>query len=510
MRTAHRSQMLDPVSSVDARTGRPATTLVEHPTFGRAQVVSHGDTKVAIRSTYAHAATTQSGSILAIDIARSWATRAAAPADATGPYTILQRGAFALARVSDGDGATPRAVGRVRVPRLTAALAIDPENPRAGLLALVLRVSAILGGAVYVPSVVFALGQRLYSVVAIATIAIAAVIALWRAPRLPFRTRAVGFCLIVYALAVGLLVTVGSISQIYLFAFSVFAVLLLGRRATARDGRTIRCEWHNTPLFDEHGAFTGILSLAQDVSDRTHLERRSCGRPRRRPTSRSPGGARVKVAGAMGPGQMSGATATFLAEATTDDNGTAVLDVLDMRVELLAETGWRRHDVVADPKLPGDDDRGVHTDVELRMLRDEPQDGGIGGELALGHADHRAALGRGSDPQLHLADLQGFADPGLLDRDVGGCVDHQVRPEPSLVEPCAWELVAQPGERARGEQVHRPRIEVRRAALAREQYLPIEHRGERRMNARIEAAHHAAVGKGDLGSVVPVHGAKPK
>ncbi len=40
-------------------------------------------------------------------------------------------------------------------------------------------------------------------------------------------------------------------------------------------------------------------------------------------------GARVKVEGLLAPVQMGGATATFLAEATTDDTGIAKLDVLD-------------------------------------------------------------------------------------------------------------------------------------------------------------------------------------
>ncbi|MBP3956743.1 PAS domain S-box protein [Gemmata sp. G18] len=38
------------------------------------------------------------------------------------------------------------------------------------------------------------------------------------------------------------------------------------------DGRTIVCEWHNTPLFAPDGAFQGILSLAQDVTARQRAE----------------------------------------------------------------------------------------------------------------------------------------------------------------------------------------------------------------------------------------------
>jgi PAS domain S-box-containing protein len=40
-----------------------------------------------------------------------------------------------------------------------------------------------------------------------------------------------------------------------------------------RDGRTIVCEWHNTPLRDAAGAVVGIMCMAQDVTERTRAER---------------------------------------------------------------------------------------------------------------------------------------------------------------------------------------------------------------------------------------------
>ncbi len=40
-----------------------------------------------------------------------------------------------------------------------------------------------------------------------------------------------------------------------------------------KDGRTIICEWYNTPLVDDHGEVIGAASLAQDVSERDALER---------------------------------------------------------------------------------------------------------------------------------------------------------------------------------------------------------------------------------------------
>ncbi|MDB5306906.1 MAG: Blue-light-activated protein, partial [Gemmataceae bacterium] len=39
-----------------------------------------------------------------------------------------------------------------------------------------------------------------------------------------------------------------------------------------KDGRTITCEWFNTPLLAEDGTFAGLLCLAQDVSGRKLLE----------------------------------------------------------------------------------------------------------------------------------------------------------------------------------------------------------------------------------------------
>jgi len=41
----------------------------------------------------------------------------------------------------------------------------------------------------------------------------------------------------------------------------------------ARNGRTIHCEWYNTPLADASGAVTGFASLVQDITERLNTER---------------------------------------------------------------------------------------------------------------------------------------------------------------------------------------------------------------------------------------------
>jgi two-component system, cell cycle sensor histidine kinase and response regulator CckA len=51
-----------------------------------------------------------------------------------------------------------------------------------------------------------------------------------------------------------------------------------GTRSTndnvTKDGRTISCEWYNTPLVDDSGRVLGVASLVQDVTDRVALEER--------------------------------------------------------------------------------------------------------------------------------------------------------------------------------------------------------------------------------------------
>jgi PAS domain S-box-containing protein len=49
-----------------------------------------------------------------------------------------------------------------------------------------------------------------------------------------------------------------------------------GTRSTnenvTKDGRTIVCEWYNTPLIDDDGKAIGLASLVQDVTERMHAE----------------------------------------------------------------------------------------------------------------------------------------------------------------------------------------------------------------------------------------------
>ncbi len=115
--------------------------------------------------------------------------------------------------------------------RLASILVLHPENLRESLLTLILRVLSTLGSIVYVPSVYGALRDGLRGVAVVDTVAIVTVLSMLAAKRLPFRVRATILSLVNYGIGVGLLIGVGSISQIYLFGFSFVAVILLGLRA---------------------------------------------------------------------------------------------------------------------------------------------------------------------------------------------------------------------------------------------------------------------------------------
>jgi two-component system cell cycle sensor histidine kinase/response regulator CckA len=117
------------------------------------------------------------------------------------------------------------------VGRFADEFSIDPANLRGSMLKLILKVSSVLGLLVYLPSVYAAYQQGFGGVVLVETLAVATTLSFLVFEPLPVRVRATVVCLMYYALGVCLLLYVGSVGQIFLFAFSIVAVLLLGARA---------------------------------------------------------------------------------------------------------------------------------------------------------------------------------------------------------------------------------------------------------------------------------------
>lgn len=117
------------------------------------------------------------------------------------------------------------------VTRCARWLALAPDTWRHDLLRIVLRVVAVCGTIVYVvPTVFFSARSGMASVAILDSVAIAVIIALTYFDQIPSGVRAACTCIVFYVLGVGLLMTVGAISQIYLFGFSLLTTLLLSFR----------------------------------------------------------------------------------------------------------------------------------------------------------------------------------------------------------------------------------------------------------------------------------------
>ncbi len=101
---------------------------------------------------------------------------------------------------------------------------------RVRVLSAIVAITAIMGCIAALPSILLSIHAELWSVTAIDTVALVGIVALWRVRSLPYRTRAWLFCALFYLLGTFLLFKIGHAAQIYLMAFPVMSVLLLGLR----------------------------------------------------------------------------------------------------------------------------------------------------------------------------------------------------------------------------------------------------------------------------------------
>ncbi len=103
-----------------------------------------------------------------------------------------------------------------------------PVNWRGGVLTITLRISVYLGIAVCVPSAYISLRTGLPGLAMLDGAILAVVLVLYLSPRIPFSWRAALLAACGYALALGLLVGIGTFSILFFMATSVCATLLLG------------------------------------------------------------------------------------------------------------------------------------------------------------------------------------------------------------------------------------------------------------------------------------------
>jgi diguanylate cyclase (GGDEF)-like protein/PAS domain S-box-containing protein len=104
----------------------------------------------------------------------------------------------------------------------------DIAHWRTQVFSTLLGIVAILGTVAAVPSIVLAANEGLWAVAGMDAAALASVLALWRFKQLPYGLRVLLFLAILYVLGIGLMLTIGPVSQIFLMAPPVLAVVLLG------------------------------------------------------------------------------------------------------------------------------------------------------------------------------------------------------------------------------------------------------------------------------------------
>ena len=104
-----------------------------------------------------------------------------------------------------------------------------PESWRSELLDIALRFAFWLGLVIYLPTAWAAVRFEELGVLVADTLAVILLGIIMRWVRLSHSVRALIFCSIMYGLGCLLMMQIGSVSQIYLFAASVFATIFIGR-----------------------------------------------------------------------------------------------------------------------------------------------------------------------------------------------------------------------------------------------------------------------------------------
>jgi diguanylate cyclase (GGDEF)-like protein/PAS domain S-box-containing protein len=106
----------------------------------------------------------------------------------------------------------------------------DIAHWRTRVFGSLLTYVVLIGTAMALPSMAMSLSQGMWPVAVMDTVALAWVLAIWRFTRLNYTFRVLNFLAILYLIGIGLMLTVGPVSQIYLIAPPVMGVILLGMR----------------------------------------------------------------------------------------------------------------------------------------------------------------------------------------------------------------------------------------------------------------------------------------
>jgi diguanylate cyclase (GGDEF)-like protein/PAS domain S-box-containing protein len=106
----------------------------------------------------------------------------------------------------------------------------DIAHWRSRVFESLLSYVVLLGTLAAVPSIGLSVSEGLWSVALMDSVALAWVATLWRLPRMNYTVRVLNFLAILYMIGIGLMLTIGPVSQIFLMALPVLGVVLLGMR----------------------------------------------------------------------------------------------------------------------------------------------------------------------------------------------------------------------------------------------------------------------------------------
>ncbi|MFC0132393.1 diguanylate cyclase [Massilia eurypsychrophila] len=102
---------------------------------------------------------------------------------------------------------------------------------RGQIFSSLLTIVLALGTLTAIPSMIQLATEGLWPVVVMDVVALTWLSALWWFKKIPYTIRVLNFLAIIYVIGVGLMMTVGPVSQIYLFSVPLLAATLLGMRS---------------------------------------------------------------------------------------------------------------------------------------------------------------------------------------------------------------------------------------------------------------------------------------
>jgi diguanylate cyclase (GGDEF)-like protein/PAS domain S-box-containing protein len=101
---------------------------------------------------------------------------------------------------------------------------------RTQIFSSLLSVVVVLGVITALPSMALLAAEGLWPMVAVDALALVWILAIWWFKRVSYTTRVLNFLAIIFVIGIGLMMTVGPVSQIYLFSAPVLSAVLLGTR----------------------------------------------------------------------------------------------------------------------------------------------------------------------------------------------------------------------------------------------------------------------------------------